>query len=105
MKAKTFKKASDKDAVRQLLQHSSAPVVIRFYRKTCSACRASESAWKDFCSEDRPYTAIAIEEVAIPEEVLESIKGFPTYAKHDRNGNHHVVGIQSDLPKSLRLID
>jgi deoxycytidine triphosphate deaminase len=104
MKAKTFKKASDKESVRELLQ-TDAPMVVRFYNKTCPACRASESTWKDFCSEDRPYLAVAIEEVAIPDEVLSSIKGFPTYAKHDRNGNAHVVGVQVDLVKSLRLID
>jgi hypothetical protein len=105
MKSKTFKKASDKEAVRRLLQQSEDPVVIRFYRKTCSACIASAAAWKTFCSERRPYTAIAVEEAAIPEEVLSTLKGFPTYAKHDRTGNHHVVGVQQDLAKSLRLVD
>lgn len=104
MKSKRFTKATDKDAVREVLK-STDPIVVRFYRKTCPACIASESGWKDFCKEDRPYLAIAIEEVAIPEEMLAQITAFPTYAKHDKTGNHHVVGVQTDLAKSLRLID
>lgn len=104
MKAKTFKKASDKEKVRELLK-SDAPMVIRIYRESCPACQASEKAWKEFCGESRPYTAIAIEEVAIPEEMLKTIEAFPTYAKHDKNGNHHVVGVQKDLAKALRLMD
>jgi len=103
MKSKRFTKATDKTAVRRLLQ-SDAPIVVRFYKRTCPACIASEQAWKDFCTEDRPYTAIAVEEHAIPEEMLRTITAFPTYAKHDARGNHHVVGVQKDLANSLRLI-
>lgn len=103
MKAKRFTKATDKDAVRELLK-SDTPIVVRFYRKTCGACIASAQGWKDFCKEDRPYLAVAVEEVAIPDEMLRSIQAFPTYAKHDAHGNHHVVGVQKDLAKSLRLV-
>lgn len=103
MKSKTFKKETDKDAVRALLK-TDTPIVVRFYRKTCPACIASEPSWKTFCAEPRPYLAVAVEEVAIPEEMLKTIKAFPTYAKHDARGNHHVVGVQEDLAKSLRLV-
>lgn len=103
MKSKRFTKATDKDAVRELLK-SDEPLVVRFYRKTCPACIASEQGWKDFCKEDRPYRAIAVEEIAIPEEMLQTITAFPTYAKHDKKGNHHVVGVQKDLATSLRLV-
>jgi hypothetical protein len=104
MKAKTFKKASDKEKVRELLK-TDTPMVIRIYRESCPACQASEKAWKTFCEESRPYITVAIEEVAIPEEMLKNIKAFPTYAKHDKNGNHSVVGVQTDLAKALRLMD
>lgn len=104
MKSKTFKKASDKDKVRELLK-TDTPMVIRIYRASCPACQQSEPAWKTFCGESRPYLAVAIEEVAIPEEMLENIEAFPTYAKHDKNGNRHVVGVQKDLVKALGLMN
>ena len=104
MKSKTFKKETDKDAVRALLK-TDQPIVVRFYRKTCPACIASEPAWKEFCKEHRPYLAVAVEEIAIPDEMLKTLEAFPTYAKHDARGNHHVVGVQEDLATSLRLID
>jgi hypothetical protein len=104
MKSKRFTKASDKESVRSLLK-SNQPMVVRFYRKTCPACQASEPAWKTFCAESRPYVAVAVEEIAIPDEMLAHITAFPTYAKHDARGNHHVVGVQKDLATSLRLVE
>lgn len=104
MKSKTFKKVSDKERVRELLK-TDTPMVIRIYRESCPACQASEKGWKDFSAETRPYLAIAIEEVAIPDEMMETIEAFPTYAKHDKKGNRHVVGVQKDLVKALGLVD
>ena len=100
---KKYTKASQKDAARQELKKTD-PVVVRFYKATCPACQASEPQWKEFCKQTK-YRTVAIEEEAIPDEILIHIKAFPTYAKHDTKGNHHVIGVQDDLASALGLKD
>lgn len=103
---RSYTKASDKDKVRSELKETK-PVVVRFYKETCPACQMSAASWKVTASKMRgsPYTFIEIEEEAIPDELLKNITAFPTYAKHDENGNKKVVGVQADLVRALRLID
>ena len=101
---KKYTKASDKEKVRSELKQTG-PMVVRFYKATCPACQASEAQWNTFCKSMKGYKTIAVEEDAIPEEVLIHIQAFPTYAKHDSAGNHHVMGVQKDLRSALRLKD
>ena len=103
MVKKTYKKPSDQKQVEHELEDTS-PIVVRFYKDGCPACQMSESAWDQF---DMPrYRVIAVEEKAIPPEVLKGITAFPTYAKHDQKGSSHTVGAileTSEIRKRLRL--
>ena len=103
---RSYTKASEKEKVRSELKDTK-PVVVRFYRESCPACQMSSASWKLFCSKMKgsSYTCVEIEEEAIPEELLQNITAFPTYAKHDKNGNKKVVGVQEDLVRALHLID
>jgi len=101
---KKYTKASQQNTVRKELQKPDA-VVVRFFRIGCPACEGSQGDWDDFCKKETKYKTIEIEEKAIPSEILRSIEGFPTYAKHDENGNHHITGAQKELHKALRLMD
>ncbi len=99
---KTFTSEKDKGRVKKELEDSS-PVVVRFYKATCSACLMSKGAWEGFCASmiSSPYRILEVEEVAIPADVLEGISAFPTYAKHDKKGSTHTVGAILD-PDSIR---
>lgn len=84
-----YTKKSDQATVKQELEDTS-PAVVRFYKKTCPACQMSAPAWDAL---DVPgYRVIAVEEQAIPPEVLTNLSAFPTYAVHDKKGNRHVTG-------------
>jgi hypothetical protein len=93
MVKKTYSKKSDQKTVKQELEDTS-PIVVRFYKATCPACIRSAPAWDQF---DMPgYRVIAVEEQAIPPDVLMGISAFPTYAKHDQKGSSHTVGAITD---------
>lgn len=84
-----YTKKSDQATVKQELEDTS-PAVVRFYKKTCPACQMSASAWDALRVPG--YRVIAVEEQAIPPEVLTNLSAFPTYAVHDKKGNRHVTG-------------
>ena len=103
MPVKSLKKASQKKEAAKVLQQDE-PMIVLFYRESCPACRAARPMWNDFCRDGVPgYQLVEMEEEAIPPEVLENIVAFPTYAVHDEDGNRHVTGVQSDIPKALKL--
>jgi hypothetical protein len=89
MVKKKYTKPSEHKKVKQELDDTS-PIVVRFYNKDCGACKMSEPAWNQF---DMPqYRVIAVEQAAIPPDVLAGISAFPTYAVHDKKGSRHVAG-------------
>lgn len=103
MPVKSLKKKSQKKEAAKVLQKDE-PTIVLFYRESCPACQAARPMWNSFCNEGVPgYQIVEIEEEAIPEEILENIVAFPTYAVHDEDGNRHVTGVQSDIPKALKL--
>lgn len=106
MPVKSLKKASQKKEAAKLLQKDE-PMVVLFYRETCPACHAAKPAWNDFANGDvAGYMVVEVEEAAIPDELLENIQAFPTYAAHDENGNRHVTGAKtepSEIKKALKL--
>jgi thiol-disulfide isomerase/thioredoxin len=106
MPVKSLKKASQKKEAAKVLQKDE-PMVVLFYRETCPACQMARPSWNGFVQNaPQGYMIVEIEEAAIPEELLENITGFPTYAAHDENGDRHVTGAQTDpeqIKKALKL--
>lgn len=106
MPVKSLKKKSQKKEAARILQKDE-PMVVLFYRETCPACQAARPAWESFSNGGLPgYQIIEIEEAAIPDELLETIVAFPTYAAHDENGDRHITGAQTDpsqIKKTLKL--
>lgn len=101
---KNFTKESDKEIVREILKNK-APMVVRFYAEWCPICKETKGKWRKFCEKEGPsgYSYYAIEEKAIPEELLVKVTGFPTYAAYDKQGPRHVAGHQEDLLSALKL--
>ncbi len=97
VRKKTFVSEKDKPRVKKELD-DTAPVVVRFYKATCPACLMSKGAWEGFCASmiSSPYRVLEVEEAAIPDDVLNGISAFPTYAKHDKKGSAHTVGAIMD---------
>jgi hypothetical protein len=99
MVKKKYTKKSQHAEVEQELKNES-PIVVRFFKIGCPACEMSEPAWNNL---DMPkYRMVAVEQEAIPPEVLKSISAFPTYAAHDKKGNRHVKGAILD-PSQIKV--
>jgi thiol-disulfide isomerase/thioredoxin len=107
MKRKSYTKTAEQKAAKKELEDKT-PIVVRFFSETCGACQNSRPAWDQFSAEMAPssYRIVEIEQEAIPPEILEAIRAFPTYAKSDANGEFHVQGAITDAPdikKKLKL--
>lgn len=103
---KDFTNESDKETVREILKKKT-PMIVRFYASWCPACKASKSKWNTFCQKEAPkgYSFYSFEEKSIPEELLESIGSFPTYAVFDKKGPRHIGGHPPNLLQELDLTD
>ena len=106
-KKKSYSKESDKVKVEQELKETS-PIVVRFHKQGCPACQMSQPAWDKFSRGMEPtmYRIVEIEADAIPQNILNRISAYPTYAKDDNKGPSHSVGaiLDSDqISKKLKL--
>jgi len=89
---KKFNSEKDKPAVKKELS-KDIPMIVRFHKDSCPACMMSETPWNEFTrSPPRGVVVIAVEEKAIPPEMLENISGFPTYAVNTHGKTSHHTG-------------
>lgn len=100
-RVKKYAKPTDRIKVKSELSQDT-PMILRIHRTTCPACQMSEKPWQQFCKQGVPgFVILDIEESAVPPEMMTGIRGFPTYAIHDKDSNnrHHTGALMS--PKDI----